>query len=198
MTTVRFTRLRTRSSVVWIAVTLVLVLAASAYGAVTDPQARYWALFGPALVAVSLLSVQRTRHEVVRGTDGDTALVQRRLIRTHRASITHATALTLRSNGGGAVQLVVRDSAGSAFAPLLLLDQYAQVGQPVDVLHALVEAVRGSSARGAGDVATQLQAQLEHQRRGGSTATSPLAAVVRSVISAAGAAGAAGGVAGQL
>ena len=173
-TTVTFSSLRTRSSSAWMYGTLAMLLGIAAFAGITMPEARPWVPFAPLLVLVALIWMRRSRQQL-ETAGGQTVLVERRLLRTSRASVTGARELALRGNGAGAVQLVVRDQAGTASAPLLLLNPYAEVAQPDQVLDAVLEAVRSSRGRGATDVADTLAAQLQHQKNGAAPAGSPLA-----------------------
>jgi hypothetical protein len=126
--------------------------------------------------------------------ESDTVLVQRRLLRTHRAGVRRARSISLRTNDGGAVQIVVEDDKGKAFAPLLMKSMYVTAAQPPQVLTPLLQAVEANRGRSSTEVAERLRAQIAHLQAGGEVATSPLAALARDYTEAVGAVGAAGGM----
>jgi hypothetical protein len=193
MTVVRLERLTSRSWWLWVLATLVVVLLAMAWIAVTDPENRPWTLVGPLGALFAAYSVKRMA-QWLEVDDGDTVLVQRRLLRTHRAGMRRARSISLRTNGGGAVQIVVEDDKGKVFAPLLMKSTYVTAAQPPQVLTPLLQAVEANRGRSSAEVAERLRAQIAHLQAGGEVATSPLAALARDYTAAVGAVGAAGGM----
>lgn len=193
MTVVRLERLTSRSWWFWVLATFGVVLLAMAWVAVTDPENRPWTLVGPLGALFAAYAVKRMAQWLEVG-ESDTVLVQRRLLRTYRAGVRRARSISLRTNGGGAVQIVVEDDKGKAFAPLLMKSMYVTASQPPQVLTPLLQAVEANRGRSSAEVAERLRAQIAHLQAGGEVATSPLAALAHDYTAAAGAVGAAGGM----
>lgn len=195
MTRIDLTPMGGRQGYAWLGGTALAVLLLSAFVAVTQPENRPFTLFGPLMVVGFVYVLKRHRHWLEVSGD-DVVLVQRRAFRTLRADVATATEVSLRSNGAGTAQLVVRGPGGAPVAGLLLSSQYAQGYQGPEVLDPLVRALSGSRARGAREVLEVLRKQAEHARSGGPVETAPLAAYARDHTAAIGAAGAAGAASG--
>jgi hypothetical protein len=159
--------------------TLVATLAGTAVVAgwrlATEPASSRWFVLGLGLVLFLFFFffLARIRARGPSYVDGST-LVQRGLLRTHRADLALAVDVRLRSVAG-AVQLVVRDRAGRrAFENLVLITLYVQVAQPPAVLDALSRALASAPDLAAAGVCRALEVQAEHLRAGDSAASSPL------------------------
>jgi hypothetical protein len=171
-----------RFSWLWHGGTLAVVVAVAVWGAVTQPSPYRW--FGLALAVV--LVGFALRIVLVRSYLEGSLLVQRGLLRTHRADLARATSVRLRPNRWGSAQLVVEDESGrSAFESLLTTDQYVKVAQPPELLDRIVEALASAPAGSAAGVRKVLARQAEHLRGGGAVEDSPLRPLTRTLTAAA-------------
>jgi hypothetical protein len=185
-------RITSRSALGWVIGTLVVLVGAMVFLAVTQPQ-----YTGPAgavvvLAAVAAVAVS-TRRQWLEPESGRLTVEWLRALR-RSTDIADARTVRLVDNRGGGLLLSVKPASGRAMlVPVLLLSDYVQASQPSPLLHLLADQLE-RFGREPGKVPDQLRRQAAHLDAGGSAAESPLAALVsHGVTRAAKGGGAAGG-----
>lgn len=189
---VRIPRLTSRSGLLWVGGTLVVLVGAMAYVAVTQPQFTAGAV-AVALVAVLLAVAVSTRRQWLEPERGRLGV---EWLGGLRRSVDLADARTVKlvDNRGGGLMLAVAPASGRTMqVPVLLLSDYVQASQEPAVLRLLADQIDTFSPAAA-SVAGRLRRQADYGETGGPPAESPLAGLVsHTVIRAAKGGGAAGG-----
>lgn len=175
MTTTPFQRLTNKNAALWGCGTAAVVLAYSGFLAVTQPANRWYALFGPFVVALVAAIVLRDKSYIEEAAV-DTYLVHRQLLGTKRVIISSADSIAIVANNAGGLLLAVRSAKQTAYAMLYMKTAYHPDGiaQPQQVLDVLAHVLQASSAAGAGEVRIVIEGQRVHAQAGSSLNDSPL------------------------
>src|SRR4051794_22198138 len=169
-------RLTSRSALVWVVGTLVVLLAVMGFLAVSQPQYAVPAVVVALLALVAGVGIASRRQWLEPGTGRFTV----EWLWSMRRSVNLADASTVRlvDNRGGGLMLAVGPRSGRPMmVPVLLLSDYVQESQPADLLRLLADQVDAFAPQ-PGKVPGRLRRQAEHVAAGGPAAESPLAGLV--------------------
>jgi hypothetical protein len=167
-------RLRSRSHWAWIWFTVLGIVCAGAWVAVTDPGNRLWAL--AATPVMLLFFYVGVAQRIVLHTEPAALVWRLPGLYVRRVPLEKGTAVQLR--GAGSTVYVHARRGGQRVGvslDVLALTEYTRRSRSIDQLDAVAQALQGSRAAGAAQVAHQLRQQVDHLRSGGDLEDSPLA-----------------------
>lgn len=169
-------RLRSRSWVAWMLISVAGVLSVTVWAWSAHPDERIYVLFIPVLLLVMALGATRSSRLEPASGNAPAALVHRWLgIWDRRVRLDEGSTVDL-VGAGATVSLVAKSAGVTASTDLLVMSEYVTDCRSPELLRRIADALTESPVKGGRRVAGVLRAQAAHLAAGGGLDDSPLAA----------------------